>query len=128
MANLDGALGDTRLRGRDVRAHLLDAEPLLDEYRVMASSGSTGTPSVYVYSRADWVGVLALFLRYNELCGIRPRVPRLRVAAVGAPSLASMTQTVAQSADVGIHRVLKLAVTDPSRASWRRSMPSVRTS
>ena len=113
MANLDGSLGDPRLRGRDLRAHLVDTEPLLGEYRVMASSGSTGTPSLYVYSRADWAGVMAQFLRYNELCGVRPHVPRLRVAAVGAPSPASMTQKVAQSADVGIHRVRKLAVTDP---------------
>lgn len=113
MADLDGALCDPRLRGRDLRSHVADAEPLLGEYRVMASSGSTGTPSVYVYSRADWSGVIAMFLRYNELCGIRPRVPRLRVAAIGAPSPASMTQKIAQSADVGLHRVLRLAVTDP---------------
>jgi phenylacetate-CoA ligase len=113
MANLDGALCDPRLRGRDLRAHLLDDEPLLGEYRVMASSGSTGTPSLYVYSRADWTGVLALFLRYNELCGVRPSLPRLRIAAIGAPSLASMTQRIAQSADVGVHRVLRLSVTDP---------------
>jgi phenylacetate-coenzyme A ligase PaaK-like adenylate-forming protein len=113
MAHLDGALTDPRLRGRDLRAHLLDPEPLLGEYRVMASSGSTGTPSVYVYSRADWTGVLALFLRYNELAGVRPRLPRLRVAAIGAPSLASMTQKIAQSAAIGVHRVLRLSVTDP---------------
>ena len=54
-----------------------------------------------------------MFLRYNELCGVRPRVPRLRVAAIGAPTLASMTQKIAQSVDVGLHRVLRLAVTDP---------------
>ena len=113
MAHLDDVLCDARLRRRDLRSHLRDAEPLLGEYRVMASSGSTGTPSVYVYSRAEWTGVLALFLRYNELCGIRPRLPRRRVAAIGAPSLASMTQRIAQSADVGLHRVLRLAVTDP---------------
>lgn len=113
MANLDDALCDERLRGRDLRSHLLDEEPLLGEHRVMASSGSTGTPSLYVYSRADWRGVLALALRYNELVGIRPRMPRWRMAAIGAPSLASMTQKIAQSADFGVHRMLRLAVTDP---------------
>jgi len=113
MANLDGALTVPALRGRDLRAHLLDAAPLDGEYRVMASSGSTGLPSVYAYSRADWSGILAQFLRYNELAGMRPRVPRLRVAAIGAPSLASMTQRVAQSAAVGVHRVLALSVLDP---------------
>ena len=113
MDGLDAALGDPRLRGRDLRAHLHDAEPLLGEYRIMASSGSTGTPSLYVYAREDWTGIIAQFLRYNELCGMRPRVPRLRVAAIGAPSLASMTQRVAQSVDVGLHRVLRCSVTDP---------------
>src|SRR5687767_7402894 len=38
MDGLDAALGDVRLRGRDLRAHLHDAEPLLGEYRIMASS------------------------------------------------------------------------------------------
>ena len=113
MANLDDALCDPRLRGRELRSHLLDPEPLLGEHRVMASSGSTGTPSLYVYSRADWTGVLALFLRYSELSGIRPRLPRLRLAAIGAPSLASMTQKIALSADIGVHRVLRLSVTEP---------------
>jgi phenylacetate-CoA ligase len=113
MGNLDDALCDPRLRGRDLHARLLDEDPLLGEHRVMASSGSTGTPSLYVYSRADWTGLLALFFRYGELCGIRPHLPRLRVAAIGAPSLASMTQRVSQSVDIGLHRVLRLSVTDP---------------
>ncbi len=113
MANLDDALCDPRLRGRDLRARLLDEDPLLGEHRVMASSGSTGTPSLYVYSRADWTGVLAMFFRYSELCGIRPRLPRLRLAAIGAPSLVSMTQRISQSVDIGLHHVLRLSVTDP---------------
>jgi phenylacetate-CoA ligase len=112
-ANFDDALCDPRLRGRDLRARLLDEAQLLGEHRVMASSGSTGTPSLYVYSRTDWTGVLALFFRYGELCGIRPRLPRLRIAAIGAPSLASMTQRIAESVDIGLHRVLRLSVTDP---------------
>ncbi len=111
--HLGDALCEPRLRNLDLRAHLVDREPLLGEYRVMASSGSTGTPSLYVYSRSDWRGLLAMFLRYCELCRIRPRLPRLRVAAIGAPSLASMTQRCAQSMDVGLHRVLPLSVTQP---------------
>jgi phenylacetate-CoA ligase len=113
MGHFDDVLCDPRLRGRDLRERLLDEDPLLGEHRVMASSGSTGTPSIYVYSRADWTGVLALFFRYGELCGIRPRLPRLRLAAIGAPSRSGMTRRVAESADIGLHRVLRLAATDP---------------
>jgi phenylacetate-CoA ligase len=113
MANLDDALCAAELRERDLRSHLLDEDPIGGEYRVMASSGSTGTPGLYVYSRTDWIGVLALFFRYSELCGIRPHLPRLRVAGIGAPSLASMTQRGAQSIDVGLHRVLRLSAGQP---------------
>ena len=72
MANLDDALCEPRLRGRDLRAHVLDEALLLGEFRVLASSGSTGTPSLYIYSRSDWTGILALFFRMNEMSGIRP--------------------------------------------------------
>ena len=113
MANLDGALCEPRLRGVDLRAHAGDARPLLGDYHVMTSSGSTGTPSLYVYSRADWTGILALFLRYSEMAGLRPRIPRVRIAAIGAPTVASMTRRTAHAVDVGLHRVLALSAADP---------------
>jgi phenylacetate-coenzyme A ligase PaaK-like adenylate-forming protein len=113
MANLEDALTVPALRRRDLRAQVGTPGLLDGEYRVMASSGSTGTPSLYVYDRADWTGILAQFLRYTALAGIAPRLPRLRIAAIGAPSLASMTQRVAESSAVGVHRVLRLAVSDP---------------
>ena len=111
MANLDDAVCDERLRGLDLRS--LAGEVVAGEFRVMASSGSTGTPSAYVYSSADWTGILAMFFRYNEMIGLRPRVPRVRVAAIGAPSMTSMTQQIADSVAIGLHRVLPLSVADP---------------
>jgi phenylacetate-CoA ligase len=113
MANLDGALCDPRLRGLDLRSHLHDRDLLLGEHRVMASSGSTGTPSLYVYSRSDWTGIMAMFFRYSETIGVRPRMPRLRIAPIGAPTLASMTQKVALTTNVGLHRLKPMSVTDP---------------
>lgn len=113
MENLDDAFCDPRLRGLDLHSHLLDTELVLGEYRVMASSGSTGSPSLYVYSRADWRSMLAVFFRYAGIGGVLPRLPRRRIAAIGAPSLASMTRKLADSIDVGLHRVLKLSVSDP---------------
>lgn len=113
MASLDDALCEPRLRGMDLRSHLHDPDPVLGQYRVMASSGSTGTPSLYVYSRSDWTGILAMFFRHTEMIGARPRIPRLRIAPIGAPTLASMTQRIALSTNVGVHRLLPLSVADP---------------
>jgi phenylacetate-coenzyme A ligase PaaK-like adenylate-forming protein len=113
MESIDDALCDPRLRGVDLRVHLGADGLLLGEHHVMASSGSTGRPSLYVYSRDDWTGILAMLLRLNEFAGIRPRLPRLRIVAIGAPTSASMTRRVGAWVDVGIHRLLRLSAADP---------------
>jgi phenylacetate-CoA ligase len=82
-------------------------------YRVMATSGSSGGKGLYTYDRAAWVELLAQFLRYSDWAGSRPRLPRLRVAAIGGGSPTHMTQRIAASTDVGVHRLLRLPVTLP---------------
>ena len=48
------------------------------------------------------------------MVGIRPRLPRrLRVAALGGACASHMSRRVAQTVDVGLHRVLSLPVTLP---------------
>ena len=48
------------------------------------------------------------------MVGVRPRLPRrLRVAALGGASGSHMSRRVAQTVDVGLHRVLSLPVTLP---------------
>jgi phenylacetate-coenzyme A ligase PaaK-like adenylate-forming protein len=80
----------------------------------MTTSGSSGRKGLFVYDRPDWVALMAQFLRFNALAGIRPRLPRrLRVAAVVSPSGTHMSRRVAQSMSVGVHRILRIPVTTP---------------
>jgi phenylacetate-CoA ligase len=116
MESFDDLVADRRLRRDELLAHLDGAEGdelYLGEYRVLATSGSSGRKGLYVYGREGWVGILAQFLRYSDWVGNRPRLPRLRVAAVGGASPTHMTQRVAASVDVGLHRIAPLAVTLP---------------
>lgn len=52
-------------------------------------------------------------MRYGSLAGIRPRLPRLRLAALGGASASHMTRRVAQTVDFGMHHMLSPPVTLP---------------
>jgi phenylacetate-CoA ligase len=116
MDNFDAIVTDPRLR----RDHLLArAESLAGDaidygqYRVMATSGSSGLKGLFVYDRPAWSELVAQFLRYSAMIGVRPRLPRLRVAAIGGASGAHMTRRIAQTANVGLHRIMSLPATLP---------------
>ncbi|MBE2320713.1 phenylacetate--CoA ligase family protein [Solirubrobacter sp. CPCC 204708] len=107
MEHFDAIVTDPRLR-RDER--------YLGDYRVMTTSGSSGLKGLFVYDRAGWTGIMAQFLRYSATVGIEPRFPRrLRIGAVVSPTGTHMSRRCASAVDVGVHRVLGLAVTQPLR-------------
>jgi phenylacetate-CoA ligase len=116
MDRFDDLVTDRRLRRDELLRHLdaIDGDELYHgEYRVMATSGSTGAKGLFVYGRRAWVDVLSQFLRYSDWAGTKPRLPRLRIAAIGGASPTHMTQRIAASVDVGLHRLLALPVTLP---------------
>jgi phenylacetate-CoA ligase len=112
MDAFDAVVTDPRLRREDVEDHLArvrDDELYLGEYRVFASSGSSGRHGVFVYGREDWAETLALAMRSFELAGVTPRLPRMRLAYVAAPDARHLTYRLARSADIGAHRALILS-------------------
>jgi phenylacetate-coenzyme A ligase PaaK-like adenylate-forming protein len=116
MERFDDLVTDRRLRRDELLEHLgqIHEDALyLGEYRVMTSSGSSGRKAVFVYDRAGWRGVLTMFLRRSDWVGFRPRLPRLRLAMLGGGAPTHMSRRGAQSLDVGAHRLLGLAVTQP---------------
>jgi phenylacetate-coenzyme A ligase PaaK-like adenylate-forming protein len=116
MGSFDELVTDRRLRRDELFGHLerIDRDELyLGEYRAMATSGSSGRKGVFVYDRQAWIGILAQFLRYSAWIGIKPKVPRMRIASVAGGVPTHMSQRVAASVAVGIHRVTPLAATAP---------------
>ena len=116
MDDFDELVTDRRLRLEELLAQLAHAESdvlYLGEYRAMATSGSSGRKSVFVYDRAAWSCVLSMFLRRSAWVGMKPRLPRVRLALIGGSSATHMSRRGAQSLDVGIHRVLSLSATQP---------------
>jgi hypothetical protein len=91
MEHFDELVCDPRLR----RDQLLDwvgrltgDRLYLGRYRVMVTSGSSGRPGLFVYDRAGWRSITSQVLRTTRWAGLRPSLPRQRVAALGgaAPS------------------------------------------
>jgi phenylacetate-CoA ligase len=116
MERFDDLVTERRLRLDDLLRHLdeIDSDVLyLGAHRVMTSSGSSGRKAVFVYDRAGWSGIVAMFRRRSEWIDIAPRFPRLRMALIGGGSPTHMSQRGAQTLDVGLHRMCALSATQP---------------
>jgi phenylacetate-CoA ligase len=114
--SFDELVTDPRLRLADLTEHLagIDTDALyLGEYRVMTSSGSSGRKAVFVYDRAAWSQCCAMFLRRSAWIGIRPHLPRTRLAFVWGAAPTHMSRRGAATMNVGLHRVCALSVTQP---------------
>jgi len=118
MDALDRFTTDPRLNSEALDRHVAAIgahdELLLGEYRVMASSGSSGRKGIYVYDRAAWSECMAGAMRSSRMMGVQPRFPRrVRMAQVAAPDAKHMTTRGATSLKVGLFRSLLLSATQP---------------
>ena len=116
MEHFDELVCDPRLR----RDQLLDwvgrltgDQLYLDRYRVLLTSGSSGRPGLFVYDAAGWRSIAAQFLRSSSWAGLRPNLPRQRVAWLGGAAPSHITRQGAATLAIGLHRVLALPVTLP---------------
>ena len=85
MAHFDEIVTDPRLRHAALQAHLAGpaaTEPLHD-HLVLSTSGSTGEPGIFVYSREEFAPWVAALLRTMALFGV---TPGMRMAGLGSPS------------------------------------------
>lgn len=92
MEHFDEIVTDDRLRRGAAEARLASAQrpdsqrpdsQSTGDYRVFATSGSTGRRGIFVYSRAEFTRWVAAHTRMLLVMGVTPDT---RVAAIGAPS------------------------------------------
>lgn len=80
-----------------------------DKYRVLPTSGSSGFRSIVVYDRRAWRWVLAASLREAYMAGMRPRIPRPKVAFILAGNPAHLSFIVGSGTSVGATTSLRLS-------------------
>jgi phenylacetate-coenzyme A ligase PaaK-like adenylate-forming protein len=119
MERFEEWVSDPRLRLPEVEAHLERVrgdELYLGSYRCMPTGGTTGRKGIFVYDRDEWRQCLTVFLRWSELTGLRPRLPRrLRLATVGATSPLHMSARFSLSIDLGLYAGCRLDARAPLR-------------
>jgi phenylacetate-coenzyme A ligase PaaK-like adenylate-forming protein len=116
MERFDEVVCDQRLRRDALLRHaeqLRDDDLYLGSYRAMTTSGSSGRKGLFVYDAAGWATIAGQLLYFSAMAGNRPRLPRLKLAAIGGGSPAHMSRRSARTLDVGLHRILSLPVTRP---------------
>lgn len=122
LDHFDDLVTDRRLTLAGVEQHLTElegsnprTEPMLfDEYRAMASGGTSGRRGVFIYGRADWRETLAgVGLCWGAYFDSSPRLPRRRLAAITADNPLHMSGRWNRSLDVGFHRMLRLDARAP---------------
>jgi phenylacetate-coenzyme A ligase PaaK-like adenylate-forming protein len=117
MDRLDDVFTDRRLGAAALEAHLATLGQhdtlFLDEYRVMASSGSSGRKGIYVYDRRAWSQLLAGAMRFTQAAGVRPALPRRRLASIAAPDAKHMTRRGPSSLAIGLFRSISLSAAQP---------------
>ena len=112
VERFDDWVTDPRLRAPDLDAHvesLTDQDVLFkDAFRIMPSGGTSGRRALHAFDRDEWTECLAAFMRWSDLMGLAPKLPRLRVASIMSPGARHMTARFNLSIDVGVHRTLRL--------------------
>ena len=112
VERFDDWVTDPRLRLEDLERHVerLGSEDSLyaGDFRVMSTGGTSGRRTIHAFDQAEWTECLVAFMRWSELFGLRPKLPRMRIATVMTVGARHMTSRFNLSTDIGAHRTLRL--------------------
>lgn len=122
LDHFDQLATDPRITLSAVERHMAELEradprtdpKLFDEYRALASGGTSGLRGVFVYGPGDWAEVVGGYGRYvSSYLDLAPRLPRRRLATVFPDHPLHISGRFNRSFDVGAHRMLRLDARAP---------------
>jgi len=117
MEHFDELVTDHAIRLEAVKAHLANLsgdERFLGRYRVIATSGSSGHPGIFLFNGAEWTTVLASFARAREWGGVKLDLThRVKTATVASTSAFHMSTRVNATAHSWWMPEIRLAASEP---------------
>lgn len=118
MDNFDEVVTDAALRREDIEAHLTETPTATYDrrYHVMRTSGSTGERALFVYGANEWRHAVATLLAGTAIGGLKPKLPRERVAVISAPGVEHIAARQADSIDLGLYKTTRHSATEPLEA------------
>jgi phenylacetate-CoA ligase len=100
MEHFDEIVTDRAIHLQEVKRFLAEMRPralFLDRYRAMSTSGSTGEPGVFLFSREEGEAVATSFARFLSWAGITPTSKMAVVASTVPRHMSSNPAFVLQS-------------------------------
>ncbi len=117
IEHFDEVVTDRRIRLSDVRAHMSGIHAhsrYLNRYWVNATSGSSGTPAIFLFDRDEWISVLASFARGREWAGEAINLTRrMRMASVASATPWHMSAQAGATLNSFWTPALRLAASEP---------------
>ncbi len=113
MSEWDRVVTDPRLRLAGIEQHFASDDPgalYLDEYRVLATGGATGTRGVFIFGADEFEIVIAGCMRALAVIGVAPDT---HLAAIGSPSPLHLTSHVFAALRAGRASTPRFTVTTP---------------
>jgi putative adenylate-forming enzyme len=113
MEHFDELVTDRSIRLEDVRHYMTDPggqERFLNRYRVMATSGSTGQPGVFLASQAERANLTVGFSRFPAWAGVPPAT---KFALVASTASGHMTSQIPAMVNGELLPRLQLSASDP---------------
>lgn len=124
MENYDELVTDRAVYLKDVERHLTTLrgdERFLGRYWLNSTSGSTGRRGLFLFDRAEWVTILASFLRsYHWLEGPMNLPRRLKIASVVSPTPWHMSRRGGETLKAWWQPALRLYANDPAETMVMR--------
>jgi phenylacetate-CoA ligase len=99
-----------------VRAHLAagNRDQFRGRYEVVSTSGSTGTPGIFLFDPHEWATVVASFARAREWAGLKLRLTgRSYMAVVSSTNERNISARVGKVADTPFLPTLRLDASEP---------------
>ncbi|MDX2137291.1 MAG: phenylacetate--CoA ligase family protein [Chloroflexota bacterium] len=116
MAHFDELVTDPKIHLADIRTQRDEAPDAryLGKYWVNATSGSTGSPGIFLFNDQEWATVLASFTRGYEWAGVRIKLTRRnKIAIVSSVTPWHMSYLVGQTLRSPWSTTLRLSATEP---------------
>ena len=113
MEHFDELVTDRAIRLEDVRHYLADPgrqERFLNRYRVMATSGSTGQPGVFLASQEERANLTVGFSRFPAWAGVPPTT---NFAMVASTASGHMTSQIPAMVNGQLLPRLQVSASDP---------------
>lgn len=116
MDRFDDFVTDRNIRISDVRRHVEAGCPgrWKGVYEVVATSGSTGTPGIFLFNSKEWATIIASFSRASEWAGRKiDLLRRPRMAVVSSTNERNLSARVGNSAGTLLIPTIRLDATEP---------------